>query len=229
MGSLAASRPTVAVWGSALPLRPPPLQSCTWCCCRGLLAPSPVGEQKLTKRRPWLPGVWVKRRGQESDPLLSCFVKEASNGAVCVCANPRSENKRTRILSQSASQGQREGLGDLGQLAWAPPAQLQWGAGEGVGTQWLAAQDARSGLSQLCAGQLLSFLSPLFLFFGWGGYLLYRKWCLDVMSWSPSLSENKLETVACVLLLCQPGVEGTGGLLLLCPDYWMARLPLGIN
>lgn len=35
------------------------------------------------------------------------------------------------------------------------------------------------------------------------GYLLYGEWCLDVFLLSSSLSENKHETVECVLLLCQ--------------------------
>lgn len=43
--------------------------------------------------------------------------------------------------------------------------------------------------------------SFLFLFF-WNGYLLYRKWCLDILLLSPSLSENKHKTVKCVLLRC---------------------------
>lgn len=35
-----------------------------------------------------------------------------------------------------------------------------------------------------------------------GGYLLYREWCLDIYLLSSSLSENKHETIECVLLWC---------------------------
>lgn len=51
----------------------------------------------------------------------------------------------------------------------------------------------------------------LFYFLERGGYLLYREWCLDIFLLSSSLSENKHETVECVLLwyLCRRHGDST--------------------
>lgn len=62
----------------------------------------------------------------------------------------------------------------------------------------------------LCVCVRAFFPFPFLFFLERGGYLLYREWCLDIFLLSSSLSENKHETVECVLLQCPGRGHGWG-------------------
>lgn len=96
---------------------------------------------------------------------------------------------------------------DFGRLARTPPVQRQWGPKEGRGRGgWCTPQEAKSlGVVIMGARMLFSFS-----FLEWGGYLLYREWCLDIFLLSSSLSANKHETGECVLLQGPGGGRGWG-------------------